>query len=157
MKSSFICLHCGGTFLCNPHVKDQQYCNDTACRQARRRAWKLKSYRTNKSCRQRCLNHQKTWRKQRPVHEYQREYRESHPEYVKRNREMQQERNRKRQKVSGSMIVNRNTLSTQSSDSGTYALMQIINGKIVNRNTCTVRLQVLSGEEMILAQNSVRL
>jgi hypothetical protein len=53
------------------------------------------------------------------------------------------------------MIVNRNTLSLQPSYGGTYALMQVKNGKIVNRNTFMVRLQVLSGEEMIFAQNSV--
>jgi hypothetical protein len=68
---------------------------------------------------------------------------------------MQRERNRKRQKESGAMIVNRNTLSTQPSDGKTYALMQVKGGKIVNRNMFMVTLQVLSGEEMILVQNSV--
>lgn len=56
------------------------------------------------------------------------------------------------------MIVKRNTLSIQSNDdgasSGTYALMQVENGKIVKRNMLMVRMQVLSGEAMILAQNS---
>ena len=155
MISTFICLHCGGTFQYNPHVKGQQYCNDAECRRASRRAWKHKNYATNKFYKEKCLCHQRTWRKQRPAHEYQREYRESHPEYVKRNRQLQGERNRKRQKESGSMIVNRNTLSLQPSYGGTYALMQVKNGKIVNRNTFMVRLQVLSGEEMIFAQNSV--
>ena len=155
MRYFFICLHCGGTFRCKPHVKDQKYCSKKECRQASRRAWKKKNYATNKSYRQKCLNHQKTWRKRRPAHEYQREYRESHPEYVKRNRHLQRERNKKRQKESGSMIVNRNTLSPQPNDGGTYALMQVKNGKIVNRNTFMIRLQVLSGEGMIFAPNSV--
>ena len=26
MISTFICLHCGGKFLCNPRVKNQNYC-----------------------------------------------------------------------------------------------------------------------------------
>ena len=155
MISNFICLHCGGTFECNPRVKDQRYCNDTLCRRASRRAWKHKNYAANKSYRDKCLNHQKTWRKRRPAHEYQREYRESHPDYVERNRDIQRERNRKRQKESGAMIVNRNTLSTQPSDGKTYALMQVKDGKIVNRNMFMVTLQILSGEEMILVQNSV--
>jgi len=155
MISTFTCLHCGGTFACNPHVKDQRYCNDKDCRRASRRAWKHKSYATNKSYRQKCLDHQRTWRKRRPAHAYQREYRESHPEYVKRNRQLQGKRNKKRQKESWSAIVNRNTSSLQPSYGGTYALTQVKNGKIVNRNTYMVRLQVLPGEEMIFAQNSV--
>jgi hypothetical protein len=53
------------------------------------------------------------------------------------------------------MIVKRNTLSTQPSGDGTYALIQVKDGKIVKRNTLMVRMQVLSGEAMILAPNSV--
>jgi hypothetical protein len=155
MISTFVCLHCEETFPCDPRVKYQQYCNKTECRRASRRAWKNKNYKTNKSYRQKCLNHQKAWRKKRPAHEYQREYRERHPEYVKLNVEMQRDRNRKRQKESGSMIVNRNTISPQPGNGGTYAMMSIKNGKIVNRNTFMVRLQVLSKKEIILAQNSV--
>jgi hypothetical protein len=53
------------------------------------------------------------------------------------------------------MIVKRNTLSVHPGGDGTYALMQVKDGKIVKRNTLMVRMQVLSGEAMILAQNSV--
>jgi len=155
MNPTSICLHCGDAFLCNPRVKNQKYCNKKECRQASRRAWKKKNYATNPSYRQKCLNHQKPWRKQRPAHEYQRAYRESHPEYVKRNRELQRERNKKRQKNQAPMIVNRNTLALQPSDGKTYALTQLKDGKIVNRNTFIVRMQVLSEEEMILTQNRV--
>ena len=153
MISTFICLHCRGTFLCNPRVKDQKYCNAKECRKASRCAWKNKSYKTNESYRQKCLNYQKTWRKNRPVHEYQKEYRKSHPDYERRNRKLQLERNKNRQKEQDPMIVNRNTLSPQPGVGGTYALMQVKGGKIVNRNTFMVRMQVLSGEEMILVQN----
>jgi hypothetical protein len=56
------------------------------------------------------------------------------------------------------MIVKRNTLSTQPNvdraSGGIYALMQVKEGKIVKRNTLMVRMQVLSGEAMILGQNS---
>ena len=51
------------------------------------------------------------------------------------------------------MIVKRNTLSVHPSGVGTYALMQVKDGKIVKRNTFMVRMQVLSGESMILDQN----
>ena len=155
MISTFTCLHCGCTFPCNPRVKDQKYCNIKECRRASRRAWKKKKRATNKSYRQQCLTHQKRWRENRPAHQYQKEYRESHLDYERRNRELQFERNKKRKKDQDPMIVKRNTLSVQPSGGGTYALMQVKGGKIVKRNTLMVRMQVLSGESMILAQNSV--
>ena len=103
---------------------------------------------------------QKVWRKKYPADQYQRDYREAHPEYVKRNREQQKERNNKRQKdqatvivktyalllqpredgaytlskVKKNMIVNRNTLSLQPSIDGAYALFKVKEKKIVNRN-----------------------
>lgn len=158
MISTFTCLHCGCTFPCHPCVKGQRYCNAKECRRASRRSWKKKKRATNKSYRQQCQNHQKRWRENRPAHQYQREYRESHLDYETRNRELQLERNKKRQKEQGPMIVKRNTLSIQPNvdeiSGGTYALMQVESGKIVKRNTLMVRMQVLSGEAMILAQNS---
>jgi hypothetical protein len=155
MRSTFLCQHCGETVLCNPCVKNQKYCSSKECRRASRRFWKRKNYASNKSYRQKCLKSQKVWREQRPAHQYQQEYRESHPEYVKHNRALQRKRNKKRQKSQVPTIVNRNTLSLQPGDGHTYALMQVKDGKIVNRNTFMVRMQVLSGKEMVLAQTSV--
>ena len=155
MKYTFTCLHCGGTFQCNPRVKIQQYCKDVECRRASRRARKHRNYATNTAYREKCLYHQSTWRRRRPAHEYQRKYRESHPEYVERNRLLQCARNKKLGKETGSKIVNRNTLPLQPGNVGTYALMRVKDGKIVNRNTLMVSLQVLSGEGLIFAQNSV--
>ena len=157
MISTFTCLNCGCTFPCNPRVKDQKYCNTKECRRASRRAWKKKKRTTNKTYRQQCLNHQKRWRENRPAHQYQKEYRESHPDYEMRNRELQFERNKKRKKEQDPMIVKRNTLSVQPNvdgmSGGTYALTEVKDGKIVKRNTFMVRMQILSGESMILDQN----
>ena len=155
MISTFTCLHCDCTFPCNPRIKNQKYCSSKECRRASRRTGKQKKRATNSSYRQDCQNHQKRWRNNRPAHAYQKEYRKSHPDYERRNRELQRERNKKRQKRQASMIVKRNTLSTQPSGDGTYALIQVKDGKIVKRNTLMVRMQVLSGEAMILAPNSV--
>ena len=85
MISTFICLHCGGTFLCNPRVKNQKYCSDKECRRARY-----------------------------PACDYQKQYRKKHPEYVNRCRELQKKRYKKRReadrKAIDKKIVNRNTL-----------------------------------------------
>ena len=155
MRSTFVCLHCGGTFLRHPCSKDQQYCNAKECRKASRRAWKKRNYQTNASYRQKTLEQQKKWRKKRSFHEYMNEYRKRRPEYERRNRELQKERNEKRKKEQGQKIVNRNTLTLQPGGGGLYALMPVKDGKIVNRNTLMVRMQVLSGEGSVLTQESV--
>jgi len=156
MITTFTCLHCGKTLPRNPRLKKKQhYCCKKECQQASKRAWKRKQYNNNKIYRKKNLESQQVWRKQRPAHQYQREYRQAHPEYVSRNGQLQKTRNKKRQKQSAPMIVNGNSLSPQPNNSGTYALTQVKNGKIVNGNSFMVRLQVLSGKEMILVQNSV--
>ena len=83
------------------------------------------------------------------------EYRKRRPEYERRTRELQKERNEKRKKEQGQKIVNRNTLTLQPGGGGLYALMPVKDGKIVNRNTLMVRMQVLSGEGSVLTQESV--
>jgi hypothetical protein len=125
MKCTSTCLHCGDIFQCDPHIKNQKYCSKEDCQQARRRAWKKKQYHTNKTYRKKHLESQRVWRKQRPAHQYQKEYRSSHPDYVIRNRELQKVRNKKRQKNIASMIVNGNALSLQPSITGAYALFEV--------------------------------
>jgi len=149
MFSNFICHHCGKSVPPNPRIKNQKYCSSKECQRARIRSWKKEQYRNNRFYRQKHLESQKVWRKKRPVHQYQREYREKHPEYVKRNRELQRKRTEKRQKsqqiVPLLKIVNGNAIFTQPSDDGTYALMQVNEGKIVNGNAIMVRMQILLG------------
>ncbi len=144
MISTFTCLHCGNTLPCNPRLKkNQNYCSEKECKQASRRAWKKDQYNNNKTYRKKNLKSQQIWREQRPAHQYQSEYREAHPEYVSCNRKLQKIRNNKRQKHSAPMIVNGNTLSLWPIDDGTYTLIQVKDGKIVNGNTFMVRMQVL--------------
>ena len=127
------------------------------------RTWKKGRYKKNKHYREKSHAAQKVWRKKYPSYQYQSDYRHAHPEYVKRNRELQRERNKKRQrervsmivktdalvlqpredgayllsKVKKNMIVNRNALSLQPSIDGVYALFKIKKQKIVNRNALT--------------------
>lgn len=89
------------------------------------RFWKKEQYHKRKSYRKKHLDVQQHWRDHRPAHEYQREYRQDHPGYVKRNRELQLERNKKRQKELGPMIVNGNALSLQPSIDESYMLFKV--------------------------------
>ena len=125
MPRTFTCQHCGIIKPRNPRLKEQNYCSEKECQRVRMRFWKKEQYHKRKSYRKKHLDVQQHWRDHRPAHEYQREYRQDHPAYVKRNRELQLERNKKRQKELGPMIVNGNALSLQPSSGKAYALIQV--------------------------------
>jgi hypothetical protein len=125
MTPTITCINCGAVVPRNPRLKKQKYCSGKDCQKAMRRSWKKKAYAKNKSYRKKHLDTQATWREQRPAHAYQQQYRESHPEYVNRNRELQRTRNKKRQRAQAPMIVNGNSLSLQPSIDVTYAVIQV--------------------------------
>jgi hypothetical protein len=78
-----------------------------------------------------------------------------YPEYVSRNRELQKERNQRRQKLSSSKIVNTDALSLQASIDGAYALMPITKGgKIVNTDAFMVQLRAVTGTQAFSPFNS---
>jgi hypothetical protein len=112
------------------------------------RTWKKEQYKKDKKYKKRSHDAQEVWRKNYPAYKYQNDYRKTHPDYVKRNRELQRVRNKKRKRerasmivntdalsrVKKNMIVNRNALSLQPSVDGVYALFKLKKQKIVNRN-----------------------
>lgn len=156
MPGTFTCHHCGKTLPRNPRLKkSQEFCSARSCQQARKNAWGKKEYNTNKSHRQKRLQSQKRCYKKRPGHAYQDEYRKKHPEYVSRNRELQKDRNQRRQKRETSMIVNTDALSLQAGIDGAYALMHITKeGKIVNTDALMVQLRAVIAPQAFLPPNS---
>lgn len=139
MISTFICQHCGSTCRRNPHIKNQKYCSNKECQQARRRTWKKGQYKKNKSYRRKSQTAQKLWRKNYPADQYQSDYRNAHPEYVKRNRELQRGRNKKRRREQASMIVKTDALLLQPRGDGAYLLSKVKKNMIVNRNALSLR------------------
>lgn len=150
MPGTFTCRHCGTTVPHNPCLKKkQEYCSSISCQQARMRNWKKRQYDTNKTYRKKNLESQRKWRKERPGHEYQKQYRETHPEYVDRNRELQSKRNCKRKKGTPPMIVNGNALSLQANDDAVYTMKQVSKGgKIVNGNTFLVQMRTVTASQV---------
>lgn len=141
MTGSFCCQHCGNVLPRNPRFKNKQrYCSERECQKARMRRWKQQQYTENPAYREKSKERQKTWRKRRPSDQYQKKYRESHPEYVNRNRELQIERNRKRKTEPVSMIVKTDALVFQPRDDGAYMLSRVKKKMIVNRNALTPQM-----------------
>jgi len=77
------------------------------------RTWKNRQYKKNSKYHKRSLAGQKVWRSKYPAYRYQRDYRKTHPEYVMRNRDLQRERYRKRQKDHSTMIVKTHALMAE--------------------------------------------
>ncbi len=153
MPGTFTCLHCGKTMPRNPRLKKnkQSYCNAPKCKQAKKSARKKERYHTDPSYRQKHLDRQKLWRLNRPAHEYQKQYRESHPEYVECNRALQAKRNCKGKKRA-SMIVNGTPLSLQTSNDNAYAIISVNREKIVNGTPFLAQMQIITGKEALFQQ-----
>ncbi|RLD68421.1 MAG: hypothetical protein DRI98_11835 [Bacteroidetes bacterium] len=134
--------------------KKQSYCNAPECKQAKKSARKKERYQTDPSYRQRHLDRQKLWRSNRPAHEYQKQYRESHPEYVDLNRELQTKRNCRRKNRTAPVIVNGTPLSLQASNDKAYAIISVKRGKIVNGTPFLAQMQILTGKEAVFRQIS---
>jgi hypothetical protein len=155
MPGTFTCRHCGKTLPRNPRLKKntkQSYCNAPSCKQAKKSARKKERYHMDFSYRQQHLDRQKIWRSKRPAHKYQQQYRESHPEYVERNRDLQVARNCRRKKGSSSMIVNGTPLSPQASNGVAFAIICIEKEKIVNGTPFLVQMQIITGKEAVFRQ-----
>ncbi len=95
----------------------------------------------------------KEWRANRPAHEYQKNYRDTHPEYVKRNRDLQRERNKKRQNAQTPMIVKTDALSLRPLCDGTYMAFEIKNGKIVKTDALLLQMETFSDKEAFYPAN----
>ena len=144
MSRTFTCLECGKTLPRNPRLKKQKYCSCLACQNARRYTTNKSRVKKSSDSRRLCQARNKRWRDAYPAHEYQKRYRLDHPGYVKRNRDLQRERNRKYRKDQVPIIVKTYTLSPQPLRDGAYAGFEVKSGKIVKTYALMAQHQALS-------------
>jgi len=140
MPRTFTCCHCGKIAPLNPRIKRQKYCSSLACQNARKRLFDRRTT-SSSTCKLLQQKRNKRWRDAYPAHEYQRRYRDAHSEYVKRNVELQRERNKKRQKEPGQMIVKTDALLLQPLQDGVYMGFKVKKGKIVKTDTLLLQMQ----------------
>ena len=86
---------CRRLFLPDPRVKNQRYCNRKGCRRFYKRQWQRRKLKDDPDYRDNQQRAKQGW--QEKNRDYWRRYRDSHPDYVNRNRLLQKERDRKRQ------------------------------------------------------------
>lgn len=136
MPATFICTHCGEIAQRNTRLqkdKPQKYCSLVGCQNARRREWKKRKYQESEDHRSKRVARQKEWRENYPADQYQKNYRESHPDYVARNRELQRQRNEKRKVAPQTITANpKHSLNLQPGFEGGWVLCEYAGTKIVN-------------------------
>ena len=94
MKHQIRCAHCGCLFSPNPRVKNQRYCGNKVCQSARKRLWQREKLASDPDYKQNRRDCQKAWCGRNP--HYWKDYRLSHPEYTRRNRKLQNVRDKGR-------------------------------------------------------------
>ena len=93
MAGSRRCMACGKAFPVLPQVTGQAYCSAAPCQRERKKLWQREKRSTDADYRDNQARAQEAWVSRNT--EYWRRYRQEHPDYAQRNREMQQKRNLK--------------------------------------------------------------
>lgn len=153
MNSTFICRHCQCHCQRNPRVKNQKYCSSARCQNARKRLHEKRTLSTARGKALKKIRNQK-WRDKRLAHEYQKDYRIAHPEYVKHNRDLQRGRNKKHQNRVVPKIVKTDALSLQPFTDMAFVAFKVKKGKIVKTDTLMRQMQRLIEREAVSAPNS---
>jgi hypothetical protein len=134
------CVACNQSFQPRPQVPDQSYCSAPECQRERRKQWHRQKLQTDPDYLHNQARAQKAWMRRNP--DYWRKYRESHPEYVERNRVRQKQRNAK---ATGHSIAKMD-VSVQETQlaSGIYELRLVTNAGIAKMDVWTVEITVQS-------------
>ncbi|MEN8130568.1 MAG: hypothetical protein ABFS45_10330 [Pseudomonadota bacterium] len=137
-----LCIACRQSFQPRPQVPDQSYCSAPDCQRERRKQWHRQKLQTDPDYQNNQARAQKAWMRRNP--NYWRKYRESHPEYVERNRVLQRERNAKvaRQSIAKMDVSIPSTLLP----SGIYHLSLVTDVEIAKMDVWTVEITVLAGQ-----------
>jgi hypothetical protein len=146
MATTFFCQHCNEPKPANHRLKGHQsYCDAPKCQRARKAAWQKSKMATDPAYRTQQTEALHDWQKEWPLHQYQKEYRDSHPEYVQRNRELQKNRNQKRSsRLACLKIVKMDAFQNPTPEKSTSYIMNPYkldaSGKIVKMDSLVVQL-----------------
>lgn len=135
---SKLCAACGESFKPRPQVPQQSYCAEPECQRERRRQWQQAKLQSDPDYQDNQARAQQAWNQRHP--DYWRDYRQSHPEYVERNRVLQQVRNAK---VMASPIAKMDVSNRALPlPSGVYRLSLATDSGIAKMEVWTVEIRV---------------
>jgi hypothetical protein len=139
-----LCVACGAPFQPRPQVPHQSYCANPDCQRERRRQWQRSKLQSDPDYQDNQMRAQQAWTHRNP--NYWRDYRESHPEYVERNRVLQLARNAKAQ--SGHVAKMDASNPDIPLPSGVYHLSLVTDAEIAKMDVWTVEIRVHACECM---------
>ena len=138
---------CRRLFLPNPHVPNHLFCNRKDCQRVRKRRWQREKMKNDREYRDNHREAQQCWMEQN--RDYWRRYRDKHPEYVKRNRLLQRERDRRRRIRDLAKMDASDQLSLVKP--GSYYLIPA-KGKLAKMDTSSQRFFLIPGSYPNLAK-----
>jgi len=154
MSNYFYCQHCGKRKRKNPRLKGKQsYCGSKDCQQQRKNKWEREKLKKDPLFTERRKQQKIKWLHNNPEDVYQKTYRQNHPEYTKRNRDLQKSRNTEAKlrqiRSELSNIVKTDALTSQTLiPSGLYEIYPCKTGlveKIVKTDSLIVELKAHRG------------
>jgi hypothetical protein len=163
MPGYFYCRHCGKRSRKNPRIKSYQgYCGSLSCQQARKNLWEREKLKNNLLYNDQRKSQKAGWREHRPGHQYQRDYRQTHPCYAETNRKKQLIRNKKASKIAfdsyNPKIVKTDALMAESLvRCGLYEILPYKmrpGEKIVKTDALIVEIRAHSGLSKVLVPQS---
>lgn len=149
MAPTFVCKNCHQEKVKNIRLKtDQEYCSAIACQRARKKAWQQQKMSQDELYRQQQEDCLQQWRKQRPLHLYQKQYRLDHPDYVNKNRKQQLRRNRKQTVLKSLFRIVKMDASTQD-----RTINYLINPRQGSSSKKIVKMDALLMQVTVLAKD----
>jgi hypothetical protein len=163
MPGYFYCRHCGKRTRKNPRIKtNQNFCGCQSCQQYRKNLWEREKLKKCPDYYELRKTQKLLWRKNHPAHQYQSEYRQSHPIYAETNRKKQYLRTKNAQKIAlehtNRKIVKTDALIYESlAGRGLYEILPYrtrLDKKIVKTDALIVEIRAHSGFPEVLVPQS---
>ena len=133
------CACCGNPFQPRPQIPTQEYCSSPECQRERRRRWQQQKRQGDSDYRDNDIRNSRTWASENP--QYWKQYRDENPDYVGRNRNLQQQRN---QKQRSALIANEDVSNPFSPlPSGRYRMARILADGTIGGQTWIVEITPL--------------
>ena len=134
------CAGCGKSVHPRPQTPKQIYCSAPECQRERRRCWQQARRQDDPDYRENQARAQTTWAAQHQ--DYWREYRRTHPEYIERNRILQQQRDARRRE----RLLAKKNASPQEFPvpSGIYRLTPVTRDDLAKMDAWMVQITMVS-------------
>jgi endogenous inhibitor of DNA gyrase (YacG/DUF329 family) len=136
------CAGCGKHFHPRPQSPQQKFCSEAACQKERRRRWQAAKRQSDPDYRENQARAQAKWVSSNPT--YWSDYRQSHPDYAKRNRERQRERDARR-RVTPVLAKSDAWAPETGVPSGIYRLIPVTGDDLAKSDAWMVRITEVSG------------